>query len=45
MECVCVEERRTGVYFGELSRSLYERSKENLSDAEGFQEGSHIATP
>ena len=36
------EEGRVGVYTGKSSRSLYERSKEHLSDAEGFQEGSHI---
>ena len=38
----CVDEKRTGVYYGESSRSLYERSREHLADAEGFQEGSHI---
>jgi hypothetical protein len=36
------EERRVGVYIEELSRSLHERSKEHLSDADGFQGGSHI---
>jgi hypothetical protein len=36
------EERRVEIYIGDLSRSLYERSKEHMSDAEGFQEGSHI---
>ena len=30
------------MYYGESSRSLYERSREHLADAEGFQEGSHI---
>jgi hypothetical protein len=35
------EERREGVYIGESSMSLYEQSKEHLSDAEGFQEWWH----
>ena len=42
MEASRKEEKRTGIYLVESSRSLYERSKEHLNDAEGFQEGSHI---
>jgi hypothetical protein len=37
-----MEERRLGIYYGESSRSLYERSKEHVNDAETFKEGSHI---
>ena len=33
---------RVGIYYGETSRSLYERSKEHVRDAESFSEGSHI---
>ena len=33
---------RVRVYIGEWSRPLYERIKEHISDAKGFQEGSHI---
>jgi hypothetical protein len=36
------EHPRRGVYIGESSRSLYERSKEHLKDAESFDPGSHI---
>ena len=36
------EIRREGVYIGETSRSLYERSKEHVADAKSFKEGSHI---
>ena len=36
------EQPRRGVYIGESSRSLYERSKEHLKDAESFDPGSHI---
>ena len=35
-------EGRVGIYYGETSRSLYERSKEHVRDAESFSEGSHI---
>ena len=34
--------RRVGIKIGESSRSLYERNKEDVNDAEKFQEGSHI---
>ena len=33
---------RVRVYIGEWSRPLYERIKEHISDAKGFQEGSQI---
>jgi hypothetical protein len=33
---------RRGIYLGESSRSLYERSKEHLKNAEDFSKGSHI---
>ena len=33
---------RKGIYFGESSRSLYERSREHLKDAADFDSGSHI---
>ena len=36
------EIRREGVYIGETSRSLYERSKEHVADAKSFREGFHI---
>ena len=36
------EHPRNGIYIGESSRSLYERSKEHLRDAESFDPGSHI---
>ena len=33
---------RKGIYIGETSRSLYERSREHMKDAEDFSHGSHI---
>jgi hypothetical protein len=33
---------RMGIYYGETSRSLFERSKEHFKDAADFSEGSHI---
>ena len=33
-----MEEKRVGVYFGESSKLLYERSKEHVNDAESFKE-------
>ena len=33
---------RKGIYIGETSRTLYERSKEHLKDAEDFDPSSHI---
>ena len=33
---------RNGIYYGETSRSLYERSKEHLNDAVEFGPGSHM---
>ena len=36
------ETQREGIYIGETSRSLYERSKEHVEDAKSFKEGSHI---
>ena len=36
------EQPRKGIYFGESSRSLYERSREHLKDASEFDSGSHI---
>ena len=35
-------EDRIGIYVGESSRSLYERSKEHFADAEEFNKGSHM---
>ena len=37
------EKSREGIYIGESSRSLYERSLENLRDAKSFSKKSHIA--
>jgi hypothetical protein len=37
-----VVENREGIYIGETSRSLYERSREHVRDATDFKEGSHI---
>ena len=34
--------QRKGIYIGESSRSLYERSKEHLKDAEDFSPSSHM---
>ena len=36
------EQPRKGIYYGESSRSLYERSREHLKDAKDFDNGSHI---
>ena len=36
------EAPRRGIYLGETSRTLYERSKEHVADAVSFKEGSHI---
>jgi hypothetical protein len=36
------DERRQGIYYGETSRSLYERSREHFKDAEDFGAGSHM---
>ena len=36
------EEPRKGIYYGESSRSLYERSREHMKDAKDFDSGSHI---
>ena len=36
------EESRKGIYLGESSRSLYERSKEHFKDVESFDSGSHM---
>jgi hypothetical protein len=33
---------RQGIYYGESSRPLYERSREHLNDAVSFRDGSHI---
>ena len=33
---------RTGIYYGESSRSLYELSREHLKDGKDFSSGSHI---
>ena len=33
---------RIGIYYGETSRTLYERSKEHVNDADSFTQGSHI---
>ena len=33
---------KTGVYIGETSRSLYERSKEHITDAKNYSHKSHI---
>ena len=33
---------REGIYFGETSRSLHERSLEHVADAKEFKEGSHM---
>ena len=38
----CKKTGRKGIYVGESSRSLYERSKEHLKNAEDFSKGSHI---
>ena len=35
------QEARKGIYFGESSRSLYERSREHFRDAGDFSGGSH----
>ena len=40
-ECGKVDSRR-GVYYGETSRSLHERSQEHLKDAERFDPASHM---
>ena len=37
-----LETRRKGIYIGESSRSLHERSKEHVADARAFRDGSHI---
>ena len=37
-----IETRRRGIYIGESSQSLYERSKEHVAVAKAFKEGSHI---
>ena len=34
--------KRIGIYYGETSRTLYERSKEHTNDADIFTHGSHI---
>ena len=36
------ETSRKGIYIGESSQSLYERSKEHVADARDFKEGSHM---
>ena len=36
------QEASKGIYFGESSRSLYERSKEHFRDAGDFSGGSHL---
>ena len=36
------EESRQGIYIGESSRTLYERSKEHFKDAEDFNPSSHM---
>ena len=33
---------RIGIYVGETSRSLFERTKEHFGDADGFKPGSHM---
>ena len=33
---------RKGIYFGESSRSLFERAKEHMTDASSFSDKSHI---
>ena len=37
-----VGEKREGIYIGENSRSLYQRSREDVRDSIEFKEGSHI---
>ena len=37
-----VKQAKTGVYIGETSRSLYERSKEHITDAKNYSHKSHM---
>ena len=41
-EVIKVKQAKTGVYIGETSRSLYERSKEHITDAKNYSHKSHI---